>query len=666
MLIKNRHICRLLCLLTAFILCFGLFSDLGANALTQDVPRKDIVSGVTGRSFTRDSALAEKLDNVFEGRVALFSNTSETFKLMDSLDVNRIYYVANQISGMQCYIYANAVYYYLFGDLPFKGYGYGGYFTQSSTIIPSDRYSASYEAFSASEVGLGAYLRTTGNADGSYNGDSGHSIIILSYDSESITYLDANSNYQGLICVNQSSWDDFNSTLLTKQKRVISHIVQPDATKGAMRKQDPSEALAEEARALLKNIAYYGDPDQCKMTAQQAVAFMEVIRREQEKEKQYAISQGITSDYVFDTEAALVDTGNGIPALLFFNSTNYSKRSSYSLTGGYNSLWQWIDGKAKRFSPSTEWNRNEYSGELYCHIYSNYILACFRDIAMVRGERSLAVYPFRNGRIASSPTTTAYEKHDGTGKIKVEEYRIDGKTVSESELNTWLKQYGTGELKNTASGYIDALAGFTYAWQGAYQVTGMTPVSRVLSVLEQYAIGTAVAGFIDVLTDAYYAEPVKWAVDKEITNGIDKTHFGPNAGCTRGQVVTFLWRAAGCPEPKNTKNPFRDVKKGAYYYDAVLWAVEQGITNGMSPASFAPNATCTRGQIVTFLYRANGSPAQASGQTPFRDVKPSAFYYDAVLWAVKQGITNGTSKTAFSPGATCTRGQVVTFLYRAS
>ncbi len=160
-------------------------------------------------------------------------------------------------------------------------------------------------------------------------------------------------------------------------------------------------------------------------------------------------------------------------------------------------------------------------------------------------------------------------------------------------------------------------------------------------------------------------DAVDWAVDNDITNGTDKTHFSPLAGCTRAHVVTFLWRFAGCPEPTSKKNPFKDVKKGTFYYEAVLWAVQTGVTKGTSATTFSPNATCTRGQIVTFLYRFKDSP-KASAKNPFKDVSKSAFYYSAMLWAVENGITNGTSKTTFAPGATCTRAQVVTFLYRAS
>ena len=171
--------------------------------------------------------------------------------------------------------------------------------------------------------------------------------------------------------------------------------------------------------------------------------------------------------------------------------------------------------------------------------------------------------------------------------------------------------------------------------------------------------------FQDVPSDAYYFEAVNWAVANNVTNGTSETTFEPNVGCTRAQVVTFLWRAAGQPEPTEGTNPFTDVKEGTYYYKAVLWAVEKGITNGTSETTFDPDETCTRGQIVTFLWRREGKPAPTGANNPFADVKPSAYFGSAVLWAVETGITNGTSETTFEPNEDCTRAQVVTFLFRA-
>ena len=180
--------------------------------------------------------------------------------------------------------------------------------------------------------------------------------------------------------------------------------------------------------------------------------------------------------------------------------------------------------------------------------------------------------------------------------------------------------------------------------------------------VEAEFVKTAATSFADVPANAYFADAVKWAVDKGITNGLSDTTFGPYESCTRAQIVTFLWRAAGSPEPK-TMSSFTDVPANAYYAKAVAWAVENGITNGMTETTFAPNATCTRGQSVTFLHRA--LKGTASGSANFTDVKSDAFYADAINWAVANNVTNGTSNTTFSPNADCTRAEIVTFLYRA-
>ena len=169
--------------------------------------------------------------------------------------------------------------------------------------------------------------------------------------------------------------------------------------------------------------------------------------------------------------------------------------------------------------------------------------------------------------------------------------------------------------------------------------------------------------FTDVPAGAYYADAVKWAVAEGITSGTSPTTFSPNNGCTRAQMVTFLWRAAGCPEPESDYEPFRDVPKDAYYRKAVLWAAGEGITSGTSATTFSPNATVTRAQTVTFLWRWEGEP-EADQRSGFRDVPAGQYYSEAVSWAVEAGITNGTGTTTFSPGQTCTRAQIVTFLWR--
>ena len=173
---------------------------------------------------------------------------------------------------------------------------------------------------------------------------------------------------------------------------------------------------------------------------------------------------------------------------------------------------------------------------------------------------------------------------------------------------------------------------------------------------------TAASTFADVPAGSYYERAVIWAAANGITNGVGNGQFGVDAPCTRAQAVTFLWRAAGSPAPEISAMPFTDVPVGSYYYDAVLWAVENGIAKGTSETTFGPDASCTRAQIVTFLYRAFGTPA--GGDAAFADTTPNAYYAEAVRWAVATGVTTGTSNTTFSPNADCTRAQIVTFLWR--
>ena len=171
--------------------------------------------------------------------------------------------------------------------------------------------------------------------------------------------------------------------------------------------------------------------------------------------------------------------------------------------------------------------------------------------------------------------------------------------------------------------------------------------------------------FSDVAGGAYYNEAVRWAVKNGIASGTDAKHFSPDAACTRGQAVTFLWRAAGCPAPALAENPFTDVKPADYCYDAVLWAVQTGVAKGTSASTFSPDAACTRGQIVTFLYRAAGSPS-GYGNSGYTDVPETSYCAAPVTWAVALRVTSGTSALTFSPDALCTRAQIVTFLYRAN
>ena len=245
-----------------------------------------------------------------------------------------------------------------------------------------------------------------------------------------------------------------------------------------------------------------------------------------------------------------------------------------------------------------------------------------------------------NGKVTISPKN-ASEGTEVTVKVTPDSgYALEGLTVTDKDgKKLKLTDKGSGIYTFTMpAGKVTVEAGF--------RADAAEPVNP----------------FVDVSGGAYYEDAVLWAVREGITSGTTATTFSPGASCTRAQMVTFLWRAAGSPKASGS-NPFRDVSADTYYYDAVLWAVENGITSGISADAFAPDAMVTRAQTVTFLYRAAGSPAAASGSS-FSDVSGNAYYADAVSWAVEKGITSGTAAAAFSPDADCTRAQIVTFLYR--
>ena len=171
--------------------------------------------------------------------------------------------------------------------------------------------------------------------------------------------------------------------------------------------------------------------------------------------------------------------------------------------------------------------------------------------------------------------------------------------------------------------------------------------------------------FTDVPANAFYYNPVKWALEKKITAGVSDTLFGSADKCNRAQAVTFLWSAAGKPEPTITSHPFTDVPAGSFCEKAVLWALEKNITSGTDETHFSPLATCNRATIVTFLYKALGSPELTAAENPFEDIPDESWYTAPVLWAKEAGITSGTDATHFSPASLCNRAQMVTFLYSA-
>ena len=279
-----------------------------------------------------------------------------------------------------------------------------------------------------------------------------------------------------------------------------------------------------------------------------------------------------------------------------------------------------------------------------------------------------------------TPTDGAAAAHEMRG---LHTGKVNGSTVSFSDLTPGA-QYVLIVSRDKNSDLLTS-GNLLYIAQAAADADGMlafTPAPQEAAAnafVGLYGQGETISGgyepcdgvncpgkaFADMPAKGNWAhDPIDWAVSNEITNGTSASTFSPDEGCTRAQVVTFLWRAAGQPAPASSTNPFTDVKPGAYYYNAVLWAVEKGITNGTSDTTFSPDDTCTRAQIVTFLWRYEGQPVPTSTNNPFADVKPSAYFGSAVLWAVESDITNGTSATTFDPEDTCTRAQVVTFLYR--
>ena len=254
-------------------------------------------------------------------------------------------------------------------------------------------------------------------------------------------------------------------------------------------------------------------------------------------------------------------------------------------------------------------------------------------------------------------------------------YEIEGITSGTITTGTDMfytdaKMTGNITIVNTGSNVLSITKLKTFGGAGLQELTAddIAYALYAMGLSEQQVDrpGAPIANpFADVAEDSFYYDAVLWAVENGITTGADATHFLPDAVCQRASVVTFLWRAAGSPEPVTTVNPFVDVEEDHYFYKAVLWALENGITTGVDATHFAPLASCNRAQVVTFLWRAKGCPA-VTGTVPFADVAEGQWYTAAVLWAVENGITNGMSANTFGVESTCNRAQIVTFLYRAS
>ncbi|MCF2660845.1 S-layer homology domain-containing protein [Pseudoflavonifractor phocaeensis] len=264
---------------------------------------------------------------------------------------------------------------------------------------------------------------------------------------------------------------------------------------------------------------------------------------------------------------------------------------------------------------------------------------------------------------STTRTYTIYLTPDPSQASGSDYYTLNFETNGGSKISALQKKSGaTVDLTAstpTRSGYI-----FT-GWYADKALTEKITKVTLTGNITVYAgwQEAAASSFSDIPKGSYYEEAVNWAVEQGITAGTSATTFSPDATCTRAQAVTFLWRAAGSPAPQSHAMSFTDVAEGSYYHDAVLWAVENGVTAGTSATTFSPDAKCTRAQIVTFLWRAQESPV-ADRVNPFTDVAADAYYNSAVVWAVEKEITAGTSATTFSPDSDCTRAQIVTFLYR--
>ncbi len=334
---------------------------------------------------------------------------------------------------------------------------------------------------------------------------------------------------------------------------------------------------------------------------------------------------------------------------------------------------------AKRYSntSSTTGTTVQYAGSVVINLVREDIKYTVSQGDSVRFDESDFLSYLRSTKGYSSNYTIDYVTFDQSAVSAVNEgslytyyngYNYGGsvKTTDRFYYNATASQNALSDVAFLASRY--AKTGETvyipFTIYARYGTTGTG--TRQLTGTVAIKIGQTM-NFIDVKTTDYFYNSVKWAVGKNITNGTSRTTFSPYKSCTRAEIVTFLWRAAGSPEPTITRNPFRDVNAVTHssYYKAILWASQKGITSGTSATAFSPDQVCTRAQIVTFLYRYAGQPS-GYYSNPFKDVGATseASYYNAILWAVGKGITTGTSATTFSPYASCNRAEAVTFLYR--
>ena len=276
------------------------------------------------------------------------------------------------------------------------------------------------------------------------------------------------------------------------------------------------------------------------------------------------------------------------------------------------------------------------------------------DITTIPGTLTIVPRRSAGGGSTTYPVNTPSKVANGT-------VTVSPKNASKGDTVTITVKSDSGYVLETISVTDKNGNDLKLTNKGNGKYTFTMPGSKVTVSASFMEDNSLLNFFYDVPNDAYYYEAIKWAAENGITGGVGNSLFAPNQPCTRAQIVTFLWRAAGSPEPKNMSN-FSDVPADSYYAKAVAWAVENGITTGTGDGKFSPDATCTRAQSVTFLFRA--SKASANGAPAFSDVAATAYYAEAVKWATDNGITNGIGDNLFGSDNDCTRAQIVTFLYR--
>ncbi len=372
------------------------------------------------------------------------------------------------------------------------------------------------------------------------------------------------------------------------------------------------------------------------------------------------------------TEFTFTTTANDDAGVMVIGTSNFSDTEGNEAAIDALEYWtgtEWADMKGQNFGPSTGFPMSDATSKFRVKFNATGDYTFTASMINVETQKAIC-----STEVEFSVTRAS---SGGGGGSSSSSYQIviedtDNGTVTASSKSA--KKNATVTLTVTADdGYeLDELTvtdkngkeiTVTKKDSGKYTFTmpsGKVTVEATFAADEQDVTTETV--FDDVDDKAYYADAVKWAVENDVTTGTSKTTFGPGEITTRAQTVTFLWRAMGEPAAKTTVCPFEDVTEGAYYYDAVLWAVENGITEGTSATEFSPNETVTRAQTVTFLWRMAGKPEVAAANA-FGDVDADAYYYQAVEWAVKEEITSGTSATTFSPAAACARAQIVTFLY---